>query len=200
MAQNEAHSALAQGVERVCTALLYVATAAGILVSCFVALSSFMRYTLGQPFAFTEEIVGLLFATMIYLSLPYCTIHGQHIAVTILTDRYTPTSRRLSKIGSALLVLLFCGWYGAFAWEFVALSWRLHAKSDIGGIVLWPWMSAMLIACVLIVLAITALDSKPVGHGAAAGKPGPAFARIYPLYQQFKAKFMRAPAPTHGQV
>jgi len=45
------------------------------------------------------------------------------------------------------------------------------------------------------VLAITTLDAKPVGHGAAAGKPGPAFARIYPLYQQFKAKFMRAPLP-----
>ena len=48
------------------------------------------------------------------------------------------------------------------------------------------------------VLAITMLDGKPVGHGAAAGKPGPAFARIYALYQQFKAKFMRAPH-THGK-
>ena len=48
------------------------------------------------------------------------------------------------------------------------------------------------------VLAITTLDGKPVGHGTAAGKPGPAFARIYPLYQQFKAMFMRVP-PTHGQ-
>ena len=42
------------------------------------------------------------------------------------------------------------------------------------------------------VLAITTLDGRPVGHGATAGKPGPAFARIYPLYQQFKATLMRA--------
>jgi len=48
------------------------------------------------------------------------------------------------------------------------------------------------------VLAITTLDGKPVGHGAAAGKPGPAFARIHRLYQQFKATFMRAP-DAHGQ-
>jgi len=47
------------------------------------------------------------------------------------------------------------------------------------------------------VLAITTLDGKPVGHGATAGKPGPAFARIHPLYQQFKAKFMRAQTPAH---
>jgi D-alanine transaminase len=49
------------------------------------------------------------------------------------------------------------------------------------------------------VLAITTLDGKPVGHGATAGKPGPAFARIHPLYQQFKAKFMRAQTPAHDQ-
>lgn len=42
------------------------------------------------------------------------------------------------------------------------------------------------------VLAVTTLDGKPVGNGAAAGKPGPAFDRIYPLYQAFKARFMRA--------
>lgn len=49
------------------------------------------------------------------------------------------------------------------------------------------------------VLAVTTLDGKPVGHGAAAGKPGLAFARVYPLYQQFKAKFMRARTHADGQ-
>jgi len=40
------------------------------------------------------------------------------------------------------------------------------------------------------VLAITALDGKPVG----GGKPGPVGERVYALYQQYKAKVMRAPA------
>jgi len=40
------------------------------------------------------------------------------------------------------------------------------------------------------VLAITTLDGKPVG----SGKPGPVGARVYALYQQYKAKVMRAPA------
>lgn len=44
------------------------------------------------------------------------------------------------------------------------------------------------------VLAITSLDGKPVGRGEHAGKPGPVCARVYALYQQFKAKVMRAPA------
>jgi D-alanine transaminase len=38
------------------------------------------------------------------------------------------------------------------------------------------------------VLAIVSLDGKPVG----AGRPGPVFARMYQLYQEFKQKVMRA--------
>ena len=40
------------------------------------------------------------------------------------------------------------------------------------------------------VLPITTLDGKPVG----SGKPGPVCARVHALYQQFKARVMRAPA------
>jgi len=44
------------------------------------------------------------------------------------------------------------------------------------------------------VLPITTLDGRPVGHGQGAGKPGPVGARVYALYQEFKARVMRAPA------
>jgi len=40
------------------------------------------------------------------------------------------------------------------------------------------------------VLAITTLDGKPVG----SGKPGPVGERVHALYQQYKARVMRAPA------
>lgn len=36
------------------------------------------------------------------------------------------------------------------------------------------------------VLPITRLDGKPVGHGAAAGRPGPVYARLYAAYQDAK--------------
>jgi D-alanine transaminase len=40
------------------------------------------------------------------------------------------------------------------------------------------------------VLAVTALDGKPVG----SGKPGPLFRRMHPLYQDFKKNVMRRAA------
>lgn len=155
--QNESRSWFSRGIEAVCDALLYVATAAGMLVAVFVALSSTMRYAIGKPFAYTEELVGLLFAAMVYLSLPYCTMHRRHIEVTLLTDRFPPALRHAAELASALLVLVFCVWYGTFAWEFVSVSWRLHSRSDMGGFPLWPWMASMLVACVLIAAATLAL-------------------------------------------
>lgn len=44
------------------------------------------------------------------------------------------------------------------------------------------------------VFPITVLDGKPVGRGEHAGRPGPVYARVYPLYQAFKATVMRSPA------
>ncbi len=46
------------------------------------------------------------------------------------------------------------------------------------------------------VLPIVALDGKPIPggkHGAGGGRPGPAFARMYAWYQDFKNTVMRAP-------
>jgi len=43
------------------------------------------------------------------------------------------------------------------------------------------------------VLSISMLDGKPVGHGENTGKPGPAAARMYQLYQDYKRTVMRAP-------
>jgi len=43
------------------------------------------------------------------------------------------------------------------------------------------------------VLAITRLDGKPVGDG----KPGPMFAKLYKLYQDFKRDVMRQQSPPH---
>ena len=44
------------------------------------------------------------------------------------------------------------------------------------------------------VFPITSLDGRPVGRGEQAGRPGPVFARVYRLYQAFKATVMRLPA------
>lgn len=134
-------------------ALVYLATAAGIMLSGLVALAAFMRYFVDRPFPFTEEIVGLLFSAMVFLALPYCSLHDRHIKVTIVSDALPPAWRRVSAVVATIMVLVFCAVYGLFSYDFAALSFRLRSASDMAGITLWPWMAAIPLACLLMAVA-----------------------------------------------
>jgi TRAP-type C4-dicarboxylate transport system permease small subunit len=156
-----------------CTALVYVATAAGAGLTAFVALAAVMRYLVGAPFHFTEEIVGLLFATMVFLALPYCTYFGRHIHVTLVSERLPARWQPLRAAVAQLLVISFCAYYLVYAWEFVALSWRLRSRSDIAGFTLWPWMAVILLGCVLMALATLLRLRRPrEGGGSGEGSGG----------------------------
>ena len=43
------------------------------------------------------------------------------------------------------------------------------------------------------VVPIVTLDGKPIGHGVEAGKPGPAFKKMYQLFQDYKKTLAAAP-------
>jgi TRAP-type C4-dicarboxylate transport system permease small subunit len=144
-------------VERVGDVLLYAATIAGVALTAFVALSAFMRYFVGEPFSFTEPLVGLLFCAMVFLSLPYCTVRRRHIEVTLLTDRMSPAWRRAMGVLSGMLMIVFCVWFGIYAWDFAQVSYRLNSKSDFGNLPLWPWMGLIVVSCAGMVAAILAL-------------------------------------------
>jgi TRAP-type C4-dicarboxylate transport system permease small subunit len=133
--------------------MVYTATTAGILLSAFVALSAFMRYLVGAPFAFTEEFVGLLFSAMVFLALPYCSHAGQHIRVTLLTDHLPPSWRRYSSFASTLFTILFCILFAWISFDFTWTSYVLGARSDIGRLLLWPWMATMPLACLFMAIA-----------------------------------------------
>lgn len=133
--------------------MIYIATAAGVMLSGFVALASIMRYAVGAPFAFTEEVVGLLFAAMVFLALPYCTLQGKQIEVTFVVERLPMSWRRMSAVAALLFTFAFCLLYGWFAYEFAETSFMLNARSDMGRILLWPWMALMPIGCLLMAVA-----------------------------------------------
>lgn len=143
----------------VSTVLLHLATLCGIALTLLVALSAVMRYALGQPFAFTEELVGLLFAALVFLALPYVTFRRQHIEVTLLRDCLPAGAQRVCDIAARLLMVLFACWFGWYALDFAVMSYGLGSRSDIAGIALWPWMSLIVLACVL--MAVFVLLPRP---------------------------------------
>ncbi|ROP99476.1 TRAP-type C4-dicarboxylate transport system permease small subunit [Stella humosa] len=136
-----------RSIDRLFTGLLWIGVVAGMLMTTFVVLASVMRYFVGAPFRFTEELVGLLFVAVAFIGLPWATLHNRHLRITLIPDKLPPAVRRITDKVAALLVIVFCAVFAAQSWEFAAFSLSLNARSDMGGIPLFPWMALMPIMC-----------------------------------------------------
>jgi len=124
-------------------ALLAAAAAAVLAMTALVVLSVIMRYVIGSPLAFTEELVALLYLAMAFFTIPISTIRREHIVVSIAVDRSGLILRRALAMLASAVMIVFAVW---FAWEtsaFAAFSSRLGARSEQVGLLLWPWMAIM---------------------------------------------------------
>ena len=90
--------------------LSHLATAANVLLTVFVASSAVMRYVIGAPLHFTEELVGLLFLIGVALALPEASVRDEHIKVSLVTDALGARPRALALAIGRLTTLVFVVW------------------------------------------------------------------------------------------
>lgn len=154
------------GVSRI---LLYVAAAAMLIMTTLVVVASFMRYLVGRPFAFTEELVALLYMTMVFLSVPISTIRREHISVTLLSERIMSALKHPFRILASLIMIVFNAWFSVIAFEFTAVSYNLGSRSEQVDLLLWPWM-AMIPISMGFVTIISILHLWQAGHAARTGE------------------------------
>jgi len=145
-------SRVTRAVEAVSHSLMLLATAAAVLLCAFVFLSSVMRYFVGAPFRFSDELVGLLFLTSSFLAMPKVLQANQHIRITLLVDRYPVALQRAVAVAAHLALLAFCGVFAWLSWQFAEFSYRLDSHSDVGRIWLFPWMLIMPASAALLFL------------------------------------------------
>lgn len=136
-------------LERLSRALLVCAACCGITLTGFVALSAIMRYAIGEPFAFTEELVGLLFSALVFLALPYVSVYQRHINISLFTNTYGPVAQRVAQGVANVLIVLFCLWFGYYSFEFTYVSYMLSARTDLADLLVWPWSGLTVVASVL---------------------------------------------------
>ena len=83
-----------------------------------VAVQIFLRYVLGHPFVWADELANWLFVWVIYLGATVLVRYDAHLTVGILTDRLSPRVNRWRKLFINLLVLAFLV---LLFWETIAL-------------------------------------------------------------------------------
>lgn len=147
-------SQLDRMLRRIAHALTHVAAAAILALTGFVVLSAFMRYFLGKPFNFTEELVGLLFMVMIFCALPLATVGHAHIRVTIAIQGLSPSARRAAELFNLLVIGIFAGWLAYAAYGFTEFSYEIGARTDQAEWPLAPWMAVMPLVLLLLLLIV----------------------------------------------
>ena len=141
-------------IYRVSLFLMYASAALLAVLGFFVATSAIMRYVIGAPFRFTEELVGLLFVATVFLTLPLCFVLNRNICMSLIIDRLPASVRRITEFFGFLACLAFVWLFGAASLEFALQSLNLESRSDMSELLLWPWMLVMPISvtCVGLIL------------------------------------------------
>jgi TRAP-type C4-dicarboxylate transport system permease small subunit len=87
--------------------LLWSAGTLLVLMTLLVLFQVFTRYVLGDPAAFTEELVRYALIWTSFLSAAYGFLYRKHMALVVVRDRLPHAARRRLIVGVDVLVLLF---------------------------------------------------------------------------------------------
>lgn len=133
-------------------AITFVAAAIAIAMTMVIMTSVVMRYAAGAPLRFSEELIGIAFAGIVFAMLPACEANGQHIRITLLTDRYSERGKKIASMLDRLLMALFCLAFAYLSYDFTHTSYLWDVHTEFAGLVMWPWMAIMPLSCILTVL------------------------------------------------
>ncbi|HIN93296.1 MAG TPA: TRAP transporter small permease [Alphaproteobacteria bacterium] len=133
---------------------MYASAAAGILLTFFVVLSAIMRYFIGAPFHFSDELVGLLLATTFLLALPNGLVDNSHLRITILADRLPRVGRVIAKTVANSILVVFAAVFLFESYKYTAVSYKYGARSEMAEILLYPWMGLMTLVSALMILIV----------------------------------------------
>ncbi|MCG7599286.1 TRAP transporter small permease [Halomonas sp. McH1-25] len=120
-----------------------------------VLVSTLMRYLVGRPIGFSDELSGLLFLSLSFLSLPHVLNTSQHIRIDLLVRALPSRMAAVADIFANAILVAFASIFAYQAWDFMTFSLQIGARSEISGVLLWPWMALMplsMLLCILIVV------------------------------------------------
>lgn len=135
--------------------LAAVAAAAVAAMAALTVAAVVMRYGLGAPFRFTEELGGLLLVASAFLAMPLVLASHANIRVTLVSGRAPAPLRRLLWVAGQLVFLAFALVFFRDALADAQFTQKLRLKSEVARLPLAPWVWAM-VASVGLLAAIGA--------------------------------------------
>ena len=123
--------------------LLFLSSFAGFGIVAVVLLSVFQRYVLKSPLSFSEELVGLLLSSMLFMSLPYTSNTEKHVKITLISNLLQIKYKIWLTIIAYLINLIFSAWMLIETIEWMDFAIKLNLKTENSRLLLSPWMAVV---------------------------------------------------------
>ena len=111
--------------------LLFLSSFAGFGIVAVVLLSVFQRYMLKSPLSFSEELIGLLLSSMLFMSLPYISNTEKHVKITLISNLLQIKYKIWLTIIAYLINLIFSAWMLIETIEWMEFAIKLNLKTEI---------------------------------------------------------------------
>lgn len=154
---------LEQGLVRLSRLCAVLAASALALIVGIIVASVVMRRIAGSPMYYTEELVGLLLSSSLFLALPMVTAQASHVRVTFLAHVLPARGRAILSVCAALVMLGFCGWFLVDAIPWLEFALKRNIRSEAASLRLGPWMAVLPVSvalCAALVLVRTISGSE----------------------------------------
>ncbi len=145
-----------------------LAVAMMAIMAGFVALSAIMRYAFSAPFAFTEDIVGLLFCGIVFSALANVEFESRHIRIDLLDSLFGDHMAAIQSACRHLLAAAFYLWFAYEALQYFSFVYRSGSATVIGKLPLYPWVG-LIILCLIAAFAIAVARLIRGGKAAHSG-------------------------------
>jgi len=112
-----------------------------------------------------EEICALLFIAVAFLGMGDGYVRDQHIRIGKLVERFGPNWRPVAQSVGAFVSVMVLSVLLVQTFSFAYVSYQVGSRSQVGDILLWPWMSLIPLGIGLLVIAVAARGIARVWGG-----------------------------------
>jgi TRAP-type C4-dicarboxylate transport system permease small subunit len=146
-------------IDRLSGAAMAASALLGAALFAVMLLEVFMRYGLGRPLIWSQEVTGMLNACMFLSAAAPALRAGAHVTVDVLAAKLPVRLR--AAILAAALAFLFLPAIALIEWTVIGRAWRAFLSGEVDEVspwrhVLWPYYAAIALALLPFVLQVAA--------------------------------------------
>lgn len=151
----------------------------GVLLSSYVCLSlmvilmaldPFMRYMVGSPFFWSNEVTTYLMMLMVFNGFGITLVKERHIRITLIFDRLPSKLQSVMWVITSLVGLFYVSFIGYALLRLTLTSFTFKVRSPTAEMLIYPWQVLAMVGITVFAVAMVMFTVRRIAI--ASGRRG----------------------------